>query len=143
MLLNSKNLIFSAQRIDLPSAWQMPQGGIEKNESELDAAYRELYEETSIAKKNVEILQIVKEWILYDIPKSLVPKLWDGRYRGQTQKWFLFRYKGTDKEINIHTENPEFLNWRWSTKEQLIDSIVPFKRSTYIRLVNEFTSYLD
>ncbi|MFD2206739.1 RNA pyrophosphohydrolase [Kiloniella antarctica] len=140
MLLNAKNQVFVAQRIDNPgTAWQMPQGGIEQEEEPLKAALRELEEETGTA--NAELVAQTSNWQTYDLPHDLVPKIWDGRYRGQKQKWFVFRFKGLDSEINIDTEIPEFSEWKWVDMSCLPDIIVPFKRSLYTKLVEEF-SYL-
>ncbi len=140
MLLNEHNKVFVAQRIDNPGkAWQMPQGGIDQGEEPLKAAFRELEEETGTA--NAELLAETPDWYTYDLPRDLVPKIWNGRYRGQKQQWFVFRFKGHDTEINIDTEIPEFSEWKWTEMSSLPDMIVPFKRSLYTKLVEEF-SYL-
>ena len=143
MILNEKKNIFTGKRLDFVSvAWQMPQGGINDGEEDLQAAFRELREETSIAESNVELLAVSNDWHSYDLPKELVPQLWDGAYRGQKQKWFLMNFIGNDNDINLDTEIPEFSSWRWSTKEQLIDSIVPFKKDLYKAVMNEFQEFL-
>ncbi|WP_419902797.1 RNA pyrophosphohydrolase [Kiloniella sp.] len=140
MLLNEHDKVFVAQRIDNPGdAWQMPQGGIDQGEEPIEAALRELEEETGTA--NAELLAETPDWHTYDLPRELVPKIWKGRYRGQKQKWFVFRFKGQDSEINIDTEIPEFSEWRWADMSTLPDLIVPFKHELYTRLVKEF-SYL-
>ena len=143
MIINHERKIFTAQRRDFRSdAWQMPQGGIERDENLEDAAFRELNEETSLTKSTVDILAISKRWIKYDLPDSLIPQLWNGSYRGQKQKWFLFKFRGPDNQININTQTPEFSNWRWSSKEELIKFIVPFKLKVYKKVVKEFSIFL-
>ena len=133
-------MVFAAQRIDnKSSAWQMPQGGIEDNETPRKAAFRELREETGIPKENVEIISQSTDWIKYDLPKNLVPKLWGGKYVGQKQIWFAVNYLGLDKDININTENPEFCAWRWMKKEEIEEKIVPFKRLVYKKIFDEFS----
>ena len=139
MIVNERRHIFTGQRLGYSSmAWQMPQGGIEKDEDSLVAAYRELEEETSIAKSKVELLAVSKNWFRYDLPLDLIPKLWNGVYRGQTQKWFLMKFLGDDTDINLITEVPEFSSWRWSSKTQLIKNIVPFKKQLYEKVLKEF-----
>lgn len=143
MIINHERKIFTAQRRDFRSdAWQMPQGGIERDENLEEAAFRELNEETSLTKSTVDILAISKRWIKYDLPDSLIPQLWNGSYRGQKQKWFLFKFRGPDNQININTQTPEFSNWRWSSKEELIKFIVPFKLKVYKKVVKEFSIFL-
>ena len=143
MIINDQRLIFTGQRLGYSStAWQMPQGGIEKDEDPLVAAYRELQEETSILKEKVELLAVSKDWLTYDLPSDLIPKLWNGVYRGQTQKWFLMRFIGEDSDIDLQTKMPEFSCWRWSTKQQLTANIVDFKKELYEILVNEFNIFL-
>ena len=140
MLLNRQGKVFVAQRIDMPSAaWQMPQGGIDKGESPLDAAWRELKEETGTDK--AEVVGESRDWHRYDLPVELVPKLWRGRFRGQTQKWFVFRFLGRDEDIDIATEKPEFSDWKWADMADLPNLIVPFKRTLYLRLVDEFEDF--
>lgn len=137
MLFNAKGEVFVAQRIDSPGpAWQMPQGGIDPGESPADAALRELGEE--IGTTNAEIAEELDEWIDYDLPEHLVGKLWRGKYRGQTQKWFAMRFLGEDAEINLDTDEPEFSSWRWVSPEELPALAVPFKRHVYSRLVEAF-----
>ena len=112
VVLNKKNEIFVAKRIDNPkNFWQMPQGGIDPGEKAIDAAYRELYEETNI--KNVELLKEVQEELTYILPDNLLGIIWKGRYKGQKQKWYIMRFVGDEKEINIKTNHPEFLDWKW------------------------------
>lgn len=139
MICNHDGGVFAGQRLDSSSsAWQMPQGGIEKGEEPQVAALRELEEETGIKADAVSIVAETTDWIPYDLPHHIVPKLWKGRYRGQKQKWFLMRFNGDDTLINIETEIPEFSAWAWLPPEKLLDLIVPFKRNTYERVIREF-----
>ena len=143
VLLNRDGLVFAGQRVDNPAdAWQMPQGGIDPGESPRDAVLRELSEETGVAPGEVELLRESRVWIPYDLPRSLVPRLWDGRYRGQTQRWFAMRFLGCDDAVNIATDTPEFRSWAWMRHDELIDRIVPFKRDTYARVFEEFADLL-
>ena len=139
MLINDDGHVFVGQRLDNnQNAWQMPQGGIDGDEDPQSAAYRELLEETGIEQENVKFLATSSKWLLYDLPEDLIPKLWDGKYRGQKQKWFLFKFLGTNSDINIATEHPEFSNWKWIPKENLLEEIVPFKKSVYESVLREF-----
>jgi putative (di)nucleoside polyphosphate hydrolase len=136
MLINRQGRVFVAQRIDMPSvAWQMPQGGIDKGESPLEAAWRELGEETGTDK--AEVIGESRDWYVYDLPVDLAPRLWRGRFRGQTQKWFVFRFLGCDEDIDIATEKPEFSDWKWADMADLPELIVPFKRTLYTQLIAE------
>lgn len=140
MLLNEHGNVFVGKRIDTRSeAWQMPQGGIDEGEDPEATAFRELEEETGIT--NVTLLYQSKEWHHYDFPEHLVPKLWNGGFRGQKQKWFLMRFNGSDFDINIQTKEPEFCAWKWSSPDDLYDIIVPFKRELYAKIIAEFKSY--
>lgn len=137
MLFNPVGQVFVARRIDMVSeAWQMPQGGIDEGEDPRVAALRELEEEIGTAK--AEILAETPDWLNYDLPDELVGKLWGGRFRGQRQKWFAMRFTGRDSDIDIETDEPEFLEWKWVAPQALPDLIVPFKRELYAELVRRF-----
>ncbi|HVX98913.1 MAG TPA: RNA pyrophosphohydrolase [Pseudorhodoplanes sp.] len=147
MVLNPKGLAFIGRRlsgpehVDVTHEWQMPQGGIDDGEDPLEAARRELYEETSI--RSAEKIGEIADWLTYDIPRDIVGRAWNGRYRGQTQKWYAFRFTGDDREIDIEhpgggTHKPEFVEWRWAEIASLPGLIVPFKRQVYERVVEEF-----
>lgn len=139
MLVNSAGRVFVGQRLDRESdAWQMPQGGVDKGETPRDAALRELWEETGVDASLVTVEAESDRWLPYDLPHDLIPKLWKGRYRGQEQKWFLMRFHGTDEQVNIVTEHQEFSAWKWLAPDDLIDSIVPFKREVYEAVLAEF-----
>jgi putative (di)nucleoside polyphosphate hydrolase len=144
MLLNSQGKVFVGARIDnTDEAWQMPQGGIDANDNdEWATALRELEEETGISPHLVERIAKCPERLKYDLPPELRPKLWDGKYMGQDQDWFLARFLGHDSDINIATEHPEFREWKWIEPQQLPDVIVPFKRDLYRRLLREFADQL-
>lgn len=142
MIINNKKKIFVAERHDFIGAWQMPQGGVERNEDLLKAAFRELEEETSILEKDVKVLDEVPNWLYYDLPKNLINVLWNGKYVGQKQKWFLFQFLGEDKDIDVNTNNPEFLRWKWSDKNQLISNIVEFKKDIYKKIIENFSPHL-
>jgi putative (di)nucleoside polyphosphate hydrolase len=132
MILNPAGRVFAGQRVDNPEpAWQMPQGGIDAGETPRQAAFRELVEETGIPESAVELLAEAPDWITYDLPRELVPRLWKGRYRGQKQRWFLMRFTGDESVIGIATEHPEFREWAWIEPTDLIARIVPFKREVY------------
>ena len=143
MLLNTRGHIFVGQRKDRDQdAWQMPQGGVDPGETTRDAAIRELWEETGVIEKLITVEAESLGLIAYDLPHELVPKIWKGRYRGQEQKWFLFRFHGADDDINIATEHPEFSEWKWMPKEELVANIVPFKRAVYEQVLAEFSDKL-
>jgi putative (di)nucleoside polyphosphate hydrolase len=150
MVLNRNGLAFIGRRLDGPEhvdathVWQMPQGGIDPGEEPYPAALRELYEETNI--RSVERLGEIAEWLTYDIPRDIVGQAWNGKYRGQTQKWYALRFTGDESEIDIaHPAGghaPEFVEWRWEPLENLPALVVPFKRSTYERVVKEFVRFI-
>ena len=124
MVLNDKKKIFIGKRIDNQKAWQMPQGGVDNNEDYETAAKRELYEETGI--QSIRIIKKSKEMYTYDLPKSLLGKIWKGKYMGQKQKWFLIKFLGPDSEINLNQKYPEFNQWKWVDIDELPKLIVPF-----------------
>lgn len=139
MLLNREGAVFVGNRIDVPGDhWQMPQGGIDEGEEPVDAAFREVQEETGIDASKVEIIRQSKFWHSYDLPKPLSRKIWRGKYRGQTQCWFAMRFTGQDSDINLNTHKAEFAHWRWVSLEDLPELIVPFKRHTYQQVIAEF-----
>jgi len=141
ILLNIKNQVFVGRRIDIKeNAWQMPQGGINSGESPRHAALRELAEE--IGTNNVEVLAETQSWIHYDLPKNMVGRAWNGRWRGQRQKWFIMRYLGVDSAVNIASSDPEFDDWRWVPPCELPQLAVSFKRQVYVRLLIEFENLL-
>ena len=130
ILLNKKNKVFVGRRIDNPTKfWQMPQGGVNKNEDYFNAAKRELEEETSI--KSVKLIKELDSWIKYDLPKNLLGKIWKGKYGGQKQKWFVMRFLGDDKEISVKTKHPEFFEWKWIELDKITDVVVDFKLNVY------------
>ncbi len=137
ILVNRHGLVFVAARLDNPAdAWQMPQGGVDKGENPRVAALRELEEEIGTGK--AEIVAESEGWHEYDLPPELVGKMWGGKYRGQKQKWFVLRFLGKDKDIDLETRHPEFRDWKWVPFEQVPDLIVPFKRELYRELVATF-----
>ncbi len=143
MLINAGGLVFVGQRKDrFTDAWQMPQGGIDKGETPRDAALRELEEETGVVPDLVNVVAETEGWVPYDLPHDLVGKLWKGRYRGQEQKWYLMRFNGTDDQVNIVTDHQEFSAWKWMPVDQLLDSIVPFKRAVYEVVLAQFKGHL-
>jgi len=143
MLTNGKGEVFVGQRLDSEvAAWQMPQGGIDEGETPLDAALRELTEETGVLADQVTVIAETKGWVTYDLPHHIVPRIWKGRFRGQKQKWVLMRFDGTDDQINIDVEHPEFSEWCWLPADQLIPNIVDFKRAVYEQVLGEFAGLL-
>ena len=136
ILLNHESKVFVGKRIDNPkNFWQMPQGGINQNENFLQAAKRELEEETGI--KSVELVKELNEWLGYDLPENLLGKVLEGKYRGQKQKWFIMKFVGKDNEINVKTKNPEFLDWKWIEVSKLPSIAVSFKVDLYKKLKEE------
>lgn len=147
MVLNAQGRAFIGRRIGGPEhvdavhVWQMPQGGIDHGEEPYPAVLRELYEETSI--RSVEKIGEIEEWLIYDIPRAIAGLAWNGKYRGQTQKWFALRFTGQDSEIDLlhpggGAHKPEFVEWRWERVENLPGLIIPFKRDVYERVIREF-----
>ena len=136
VVLNKKNQIFVAKRIDNPkNFWQMPQGGVDNGEDSYQAALRELEEETSI--KTVKLINEIDKFTTYYLPDHLIGIIWKGRYKGQKQKWFIVKFNGDEKEININTKKPEFLNWKWVNIENLTDEVVDFKINVYNEIKKE------
>mgnify|MGYP001424997149 CR=1 FL=1 len=136
VVLNKKNQIFLAKRIDNPkNFWQMPQGGIDHGEEFFEAAIRELEEETSI--KTVSLIKELDRLTTYLLPDHLVGIIWKGKYKGQKQKWFVVRFDGEENEININTKNPEFLDWKWVNIDNLTDEVVNFKIHVYKEIQRE------
>ena len=142
IILNKENKIFVAKRIDNPkNFWQMPQGGVGKDEDFLSAAYRELEEETSI--KDVELIKEIDEILIYELPKHLLGIIWKGKYKGQKQKWFIMRYLGTDDKININTKKPEFLEWKWIDLDMITEVVVDFKLEVYKKLKSQIKEIIN
>jgi putative (di)nucleoside polyphosphate hydrolase len=137
MILNNKKQIFVGKRIDAKiEAWQMPQGGIDIGETPSRAALREMEEE--IGSNQGIIIAESKNWYSYDLPKFLIPRLWNGNYRGQKQRWFLIKFTDDDSRININTSQPEFEDWRWVDVDEMLSIIIPFKRKLYEAVMQEF-----
>ncbi|HEX3535977.1 MAG TPA: RNA pyrophosphohydrolase [Stellaceae bacterium] len=142
MLLNHDRRVFVGRRIDMPAglaAWQMPQGGIDPGETPAQAALRELREE--IGTDRAEILGETEGWHHYDLPPEIAGRMWRGRFRGQRQKWFAMRFTGSDTDIDLATEHPEFDAWEWVAPERLPEMIVPFKRALYRDVLHELRPY--
>ena len=136
VLLNNNNQVFVAKRIDNPNDfWQMPQGGINKDENSFNAAIRELKEETSII--NVKLIKEIQEEITYNLPQNLLGIIWKGKFKGQTQKWYIMKFLGNDNEINLKTKYPEFLEWKWIDIEDIADKVVDFKVHVYEKIKEE------
>tara|TARA_B110000027_G_C16084651_1_gene285330 strand:+ start:72 stop:542 length:471 start_codon:yes stop_codon:yes gene_type:complete len=142
IVLNNKNEVFVGKRKDNPiDKWQMPQGGVDKNEDYLDAMKRELYEETSI--KNIKVIKEFDEWLEYELPENLLGIIWKGKFRGQKQKWFITRFIGDNSEINVNTNQPEFIEWKWIEMSQLPNVIVDFKRNIYKKILLELKKFIS
>ncbi len=140
MLFSRAGLVFVGRRIDTTQEiWQLPQGGIDEGEAPLDAAKRELAEETGI--REAVLLAEARDWLSYDLPGELVGKVWKGRYRGQRQKWFAMRFDGVDSEIDVETAHPEFDAWRWVAIDELVGQTIAFKRAVYQAVVEEFREF--
>ncbi len=142
VVLNKKNQVFVGKRKDNPiDKWQMPQGGVNAGENLIDAMKRELHEETGI--QNIKIINEIDGWFEYELPKNLLGKIWKGRFRGQKQKWFVVKFLGSDGEINLQTDKPEFIEWRWIDIEYLPNVIVDFKRKVYQQLLPKIRNFIN
>ena len=142
IVLNQNNEVFVGKRKDNPiDKWQMPQGGIDKNESPYKAMRRELFEETSIT--SIEVLKEIEKWLEYELPPNLLGKIWKGKFRGQKQKWFIVKFIGNDNEINLNTKHPEFIEWRWIDYRSLPNVIVDFKKKVYESLKVELSNFFN
>jgi putative (di)nucleoside polyphosphate hydrolase len=142
VVLNSENEVFVGKRKDNPfDKWQMPQGGVDPDEPLIVAMKRELKEETSIDK--IEILKEFNHWLQYDLPENLVGNIWEGKYRGQKQKWFIVKFTGTESEINVNTEHPEFTEWKWINMDLLPSLTVNFKKHVYKDVLIELKKYFN
>ena len=142
VVLNKKNQVFVGKRKDNPiDKWQMPQGGVNAGENLIDAMKRELHEETGI--QNIKIINEIDGWFEYELPKNLLGKIWKGRFRGQKQKWFVVKFLGSDGEINLQTDKPEFIEWRWIDIEYLPNVIVDFKRKVYEQLLPKIRNFIN
>ena len=136
IVLNKQNKIFVGKRKDNPGdKWQMPQGGVDEGEDYITAMRRELLEETSI--RNIEIIKEIEKIYQYELPANLVGIIWKGKYRGQKQKWFITRFLGEEKEINLNTKHAEFIDWKWIEPKLLPEVIVNFKKNLYLNLLRE------
>jgi putative (di)nucleoside polyphosphate hydrolase len=142
ILLNSENKIFVGKRKDNPGdKWQMPQGGVDNGEDFITAMRRELHEETSI--KNIKVIKEINQLYEYELPKNLIGIIWKGKFRGQKQKWFIAKFLGNEKEINLNTKQPEFIEWKWIDAEKLPEVIVDFKKNLYLSLLKEIKLVID
>ena len=142
IVLNNNNQVFVGKRKDNPGdKWQMPQGGVDKGEDFITAMRRELIEETSI--KNIKILKEIQNMYQYELPDNLVGIIWKGRFRGQRQKWFITKFLGKDNEINLDTQHPEFIDWKWIDPQDLPKVIVDFKKELYLNLLKEINKVID
>ena len=141
IILNKENKVFVGKRKDNPiNKWQMPQGGVDDGEDNLSAMKRELLEETSI--RSIELLKEIDGYFEYELPKNLVGIIWKGKFRGQKQKWFIAKFVGNENEINLNTKNPEFIEWKWVSIEELPDVIVDFKKSMYQKLSKKIKLFI-
>jgi putative (di)nucleoside polyphosphate hydrolase len=142
IVLNDKNKVFVGKRKDNPGdKWQMPQGGVDVGENFLAAMKRELFEETSI--RNIKIIKEIKQIYEYELPKNLIGIIWNGKFKGQKQKWFITKFLGSENEININTKYPEFIEWKWIDVEMLPEVIVEFKKNLYLNLLKEIKLVID
>ena len=143
MLINPARKVWVGQRLDNSlEAWQMPQGGLDEGEDPREGAYRELEEETGISRALVEILDQAREELRYDLPEDLIGKVWKEPWRGQRQTWFLMRFLGEDRDVNIETPEPEFRAWKWAEPAELPAMIVPFKQQLYKDVIAAFADWL-
>jgi putative (di)nucleoside polyphosphate hydrolase len=142
IVLNKENKVFVGRRKDNPiDKWQMPQGGVDEGEDYLTAMKRELLEETSIT--NIKVMKKIEKSFEYELPSNLIGIIWDGKYKGQKQKWFITKFLGSDDEINLNTKHPEFVEWKWINVERLPDVIVEFKKNLYLNLLKEIKLFID
>jgi len=142
VVLNNENKVFVAKRIDNPkNFWQMPQGGVDNNENYYEAALRELKEETSII--SVELIKEIDKKFTYILPDHLIGIIWKGKFKGQTQKWFVMKFIGDEPEININTKHPEFLDWKWINLDDLPEIAVNFKLDVYKNVKHEVKKILN
>ena len=142
IVLNSENKVFVGKRKDNPiDKWQMPQGGVNKNEDFLSAMKRELQEETSI--KNIKVLKEFDEWLEYELPKNLLGIIWKGKFRGQKQKWFITKFTGLDSEINVSTKHAEFIEWKWIEMDEIPNVIVEFKKDVYEKILVKLKKFIN
>ena len=140
IILNNENKIFVGKRKDNPiDKWQMPQGGIDEGENYITAMKRELFEETSIER--IKILKEIDGFFEYELPENLIGVIWKGKFRGQKQKWFITKFIGEEKEINLKTKKPEFIEWKWIIPEKLPDVIVEFKKNMYLKLLKDIKKF--
>ena len=141
MLIGPKRHIFVGRRLNQPDAWQMPQGGVDKHETPVEAAFRELGEEVGTTK--ALLLRETRDWITYDVPAALQPPHWKGRWHGQAQKWFALGFTGSDSDIDLTAHEQEFDAWRWVPATELASLIVAWKRPTYEVVLKEFADLLE
>ena len=142
VVLNDENNVLVGKRKDNPvDKWQMPQGGVDKNENFLTAMKRELYEETSI--KSIKVLKELDGSFEYELPKNLLGIIWKGKFRGQKQKWFITRFTGKENEINLKTKHPEFIEWKWIKMDELPKVIVDFKKDVYEKILRELKKFIN
>ncbi len=145
MLVNEHGKVFVGKRIDTREGdwWQMPQGGVDEGEDLSEAVFRELAEETGISERHATILATLDKTVRYDLPDDLMGKLWNGKYRGQEQSWFLMRFSGTDQDVDLNAHDPaEFCKWKWVEPAELVDLIIPFKKPVYEAVLDGFSQHI-